>query len=185
MKLIIHNGATAFEFEGELAELDRLAEMIEIPRNLLSRLRAGANAIDTPANVEQDSHGARAPAVARGGGEIDVRALSELFRTREAKSDVDRVTLMAHVAIEAGLPGIDYETAERLFVELGERKPTRIRATFQNAKVRGLVRTVGRGIWTPTVVGENYARLGYKAPRSRSERPRQRSARTRRGQERE
>jgi hypothetical protein len=99
---------------------------------------------------------------------IDVRALAERLATLEAKSDIDRVTVMAHAAMEAGLAGIDYGLAENLFVELGERKPTRIRATFQNARARGLVHPAGRGTWAPTVAGENYARLGHKKPRQRA-----------------
>jgi hypothetical protein len=171
MKFTIRNGPTTLEFEGELEEFNRLAEEVDIPPDLLARMRRGS-APDQPPDEHGDDHehdreddGDRATGAP---GVIDVRALAERLGKLEVKSDIDRVTVMAHEACKAGLGGIDYETAERLFVELGERKPTRIRATFQNAKARGLVRAAGRGAWAPTVAGENYARLGHKKPRQRA-----------------
>ena len=179
MKFTIRNGPTTLEFEGELEEIDRLAEEVDIPSDLLARMRTGS-APNQPQYEHDDERDHDQRDEADGGSEaprrIDVRALAQRLETLEAKSDIDRVTVMAHEACEAGLPGIDYETAERLFVELGERKPPRIRATFQNARTRGLVRVAGRGIWAPTVAGENYARLGHrKRPRGAGNRA---SART-------
>jgi hypothetical protein len=170
MKFTIRNGPTTLEFEGELEEFNRLADEVDIPADLLARMRTGSAAIplsdehdDEHKGEDDDNDGITAVS-----GSIDVRALHERLATLEAKSDIDRITVMAHEAREAGLEGIDYGTAERLFVELGERKPGRIRATFQNAKARGLVRPAGRGVWAPTVAGENYARLGHRKPRQRS-----------------
>lgn len=169
MKFTIQNGPTTLEFEGELEEFDRLAGVVDIPPDLLASIRAASAPNQLPAGAgqekERDRDGDATAAVTS--GSIDVRALAERLGRLEAKSDIDRVTVMAHAAQEAGFDGIDYNLAERIFVELGERKPTRIRATFQNAKARGLVRATGRGTWAPTVAGENYARLGHKKPRQR------------------
>ena len=170
MKFTIHNGPTTLEFEGGLQEFERLAKAVEIPRDLLASIRAASGPkrrlAEQGAGKEKEKHeGGDEPDTPT--GEIDVRELAEQLGTLGAKSDIDRVTVMAHAAHEAGLAGIDYDAAERLFVELGERKPSRIRATFQNAKARGLVRPAGRGTWAPTVAGENYARLGHKKPKQR------------------
>jgi len=168
MKFTIRNGPTTLEFEGELEDFNRLAEEVDIPRDLLARMRKGSAAIPPPDERDDEREDRDDDVATEASGSIDVRALAERLGTLEAKSDIDRITVMAHEAREAGLEGIDYDTAERLFVELGERKPGRIRATFQNAKARGLVRPAGRGVWAPTVAGENYARLGHKKPRQRS-----------------
>jgi hypothetical protein len=171
MKFTIRNGPTTLEFEGELAEFDRLAGVVEMPADLLARVRAGyepdAPRDEAGQDKEVQDDGGTSTGVS-GSGSIDVHALAQRLGTLGAKSDIDRVTVMAHAAKEAGLEGIDYKLAERLFVELGERKPTRIRATFQNAKARGLVRPAGRGTWAPTVAGENYSRLGHKKPKQRA-----------------
>jgi hypothetical protein len=169
MKFTIQNGPTTLEFEGELEEFDRLAGVVDIPPDLLASMRTdfAPNQPSVGAGQKQDQNQESNGTAASASDSIDVRVLAERLGELEAKSDIDRVTVMAHAAREAGFDGIDYNLAERLFVELGERKPTRIRATFQNAKARGLVRAAGRGTWAPTVAGENYARLGHKKPRQR------------------
>jgi hypothetical protein len=171
MKFTIRNGPTTLEFEGELEEFNRLAEEVDIPPDLLASIRRGST-LDQSPDGDSHEHGrdqeGDGDAVTSVLGSIDVHALAERLGTLEVKSDIDRVTVMSHAACEAGLGGIDYDTAERLFVELGERKPTRIRATYQPAQARGRGRPAGRGTWAPTVAGENYARLGHKKPRQRA-----------------
>jgi hypothetical protein len=175
MRIAIQNGSAKLEFEGDPEEFDRLANVLEIPTDLLVRARPSVSTSDAPLISGYDG---REEAWIEDtpdppSGAIDVHAVAERLRELEAKSDIDRVTIMAKAAVDAGLIGIDYAGAERLFVDLGERKPTKIRATFQNAKARGLVHSAGRGVWAPTVAGENYARLGHKprtAKRSASRR---------------
>jgi hypothetical protein len=130
MKFTIRNGPTTLEFEGELEEFNRLAEEVDIPPDLLARMRRGS-APDQPPDEHGDDHehdreddGDRATGAP---GVIDVRALAERLGKLEVKSDIDRVTVMAHEACKAGLGGIDYETAERLFVELASGRHSRTR----------------------------------------------------------
>ena len=77
---------------------------------------------------------------------------------------------MAQAAVDAGLEGIDFATAEQLYGDLGIRKPLRFPKAFSNAKTRGLVKNVKRGVWAPTVQGENYARYGEDASRRKAKR---------------
>ena len=77
---------------------------------------------------------------------------------------------MAHLAQQSGLAGIDYAMVDRIYTDLGMRKPTKMRATFSNAKQKGYVRSVGNGAWAVTVVGENFARHGIRAGQRRAAR---------------
>jgi hypothetical protein len=80
-----------------------------------------------------------------------------------ATTDIERVAVLAQLAVEAGRPGIDAATADDLYEELGYPKPPRWSRTFFNAKQRNFVRMQGRGVYRPTVQGENFARLGHRA----------------------
>jgi hypothetical protein len=113
-----------------------------------------------------------------GGDSFGAHQVATRFEAVEAKTDIDRVTVIAQLAVESGADGVDYDTADRIFEELGYPKPNRWAKTFHNAKVRGFLRSAGeRGTWRPTVQGENFARLGRKdAPtrrRTPSRRPNQ------------
>jgi hypothetical protein len=168
MRIAIQNGAAKLEFEGEPEEFDRLTSLLEIPSDLLVGARPNGpatSALATPESGTDEDALDEAPA-----GEIDARILAERLDEVGAKSDIYRVTVMAQAAVDAGMEGIGYKLAERLFIELGLRRPTNIGGTFQNAKGRGLVRLAARGIWVPTIAGENYARLGHK-PSKRSPKP--------------
>jgi hypothetical protein len=100
------------------------------------------------------------------------------FQEVEARTDVERVAVMAHLAVDAGLPGIDQATAERLYRELALRMPGLWRATFSNAQTRGYVTNAGQGNWRPTSAGSNFARLGQRrpSPARRRSRPQAREA---------
>lgn len=94
--------------------------------------------------------------------QLDVRRIATELERVEAKSDIDRVTVFAQAAKDAGMEGINYETADRLYEELGIPKPSRWAKPFSNAKQRGLVRNLAYGLWGPTVAGENFARHGIR-----------------------
>lgn len=81
-----------------------------------------------------------------------------------ARTDVERITVMAQVAVDAGAPGIDVQTAENWYRELALRMPGVWRSTFSNAATRGYLRNAGRGMWRTTAAGENFARRGERRP---------------------
>lgn len=95
-------------------------------------------------------------------GSLDARAIASDIERLGAKTDIERTTVIALAATDAGLEGIDYPTIDRLYTELGFPKPARFAKTFSNARSRGLVRSVKHGVWAPTVIGENYVRHGKK-----------------------
>ena len=87
-----------------------------------------------------------------------------------ARSDQERITVMAQLAVDGGSDGIDYETLNNLYGELGLKKPAQFPTkTLSNAKYAGLMKMVSQGIWRPTYIGENFAkghgRGGSAAPR--------------------
>ena len=86
------------------------------------------------------------------------------FEAVGARTDVERVTVMAWLAREARALGLDVEAATHVYRELGLPTPGNWRSTFSNAATRGYIVNEGRGIWRPTAVGENFARLGQRKP---------------------
>ncbi len=108
----------------------------------------------------QDTNGQEA-----GGSEpdsLDPRAVAKTIERIGAKTDIERVTVIAQAAVDAGLPGIEYDAIDKLYGDMGIEKPARFAKAFSNAKGRGLVKSVKHGTWAPTVQGENYARFGTK-----------------------
>jgi hypothetical protein len=93
---------------------------------------------------------------------FDFPSIEARFQEIQARTDVERVTVMAQVAVDAGLPGLDLATAENVYRELGHRMPGNWRSTFSNAQTRGYLRNVERGLWRPTAAGENFARRGER-----------------------
>lgn len=81
-----------------------------------------------------------------------------------ANTDVERVTVMAAVAVDAGLPGLDIERAGELYRDLALKMPGMMRSTFSNAQTRGYLTNIGKGVFKPTSVGLNFARLGIRKP---------------------
>ncbi len=146
--LKLANGAT-LDFEGDAEEFERLSAFLEeppdsltagVPAGLLSAATGGSGDGSTPAPLDPETVAGRLEQVG-------------------ARTDQERVTVMAQLAMESGKEGIDYGALEHLFAELALRKPARFpTATLANAKASGLVRMVKPGIWRTTHVGENFAK---------------------------
>jgi hypothetical protein len=165
MKITIrHPAGLEIAFEGEPPEFDRFT-------SFLTELPAFVGTLG-PIAAEQHhlnpGDGVPVPA-----GVIDARAVGEQIAAVGAATDIEKVTVMAHFAQESGTDGIDYAAVNRLYTELGMRKPTKLRATFSNAKQKGYVRSVGNGAWATTVAGENFARHGLRAGARRTRRANQ------------
>jgi hypothetical protein len=95
---------------------------------------------------------------------FDFPTIEARFQEVQARTDVERVTVLAQIAIDAGMPGLDITTAENIYRELGQRMPGNWRSTFSNAQTRGYLRNVERGVWRTTAAGENFARRGERRP---------------------
>lgn len=143
--------------EGDESVFDRVSA-------LLKELR-GANLEGAPSDPPDPDHGTNG-----GPGEtpLDVQELAARLTKVGATTDIERIAVLAQAAAEAGMEGLDYATVDRLFEELGQPKPPRWAKTFSNAKQRNYIRNVGRGLWLPTVVGENFARYGKEGVRRRA-----------------
>lgn len=162
MKITIrHPAGLEIQFEGEVSEFDRFT-------GFLTDLPAFVGTLGPTATLPLEANGS-SESGSTGGG-IDARSVLDKLQAVGATTDIERVTVMAVMAHDAGLPGIDYATVERLYVELGMPKPATLRATFSNAKQKGYVRSVGSGAWAPTVNGENFARHGLRGARPRARR---------------
>lgn len=115
---------------------------------------------DTSNGGAGDSDAPPPPPPPPGTDALNPRAVEARMKEVGASTDIDRVTVMAQAAVDAGLPGLDYPTVGRLYTALALRKPPTWRATFSNAKQRGYIESVAQGVWKPTVPGENFARYG-------------------------
>jgi hypothetical protein len=154
-------------FDGDQADFKLFQDAYPELPELLRATEPGGSP-EPSASDPQNAHHVHeeAPPSSRTG--VDVRVLDARLSEVNATTDIERVAVMAQAAVDAGLPSLDYQTADRLFEDLGLRKPAKMRAAFQNAKSRGLVRSVGQGTWRPTVAGENFARYGRKPARRAS-----------------
>lgn len=103
---------------------------------------------------------------------LDPRAIAESFERVGANTDIERLTVVAQASVEAGRDGLDYETLDQMYRELGLRRPRKWRPTFSNARNRGYIKNAARGLWQPTVLGENFALLGERAPARKRATPR-------------
>jgi hypothetical protein len=79
----------------------------------------------------------------------------------DVATDIERVTVLAQLSIEAGLEGLTTEIAEQWYRELGIPRPGNWRSTFNNAKQRGYLHSTTGG-WRPTAAGENFAVHGIR-----------------------
>jgi hypothetical protein len=169
-----HPSGLEIEFEGDDQSFDRFTKF------LTGDIQGFIGGLE-PLNLERDDErnddethtldepGDNGPALASN-GEIDPRALNERIQALGAKTDIERVTVMAQAAIDAGLDGLDSRTADKLYDELGIPKPSRWAKAFSNAKAKGLMRSAKYGVWRPTIAGENYAKHGLTPPVRRSPR---------------
>ncbi len=159
LKITFEGDENSFKlFTGFLTELPGLADTLGAS--------TAAQALPGPdrPDADEELEGAHADP-------LDPRHVASRLDAVEAKSDIDRITVMAQLAVDADRDGLDYELAARLFEDLGYPKPPRWAKTFSNAKARGYLRSAGeRGVWRPTVQGENFARYGRKEapPRRRA-----------------
>lgn len=161
ISLKLASGAT-LEFEGDGEEFERISAFLSNPPPALTASAPVSAQAVIPAGVQHGDLGGE------GLGEevppLDARNVATRLEGVGARSDMERVTVMAQLAVEAGEDGLDYGTVGRLYTELGFRKPPRFPKTFSNAKTAGLLRSVKYGLWRPTVKGENYA-LGHGRPK--------------------
>ena len=160
MKITIrHPVGLEIEFEGEPAEFDRFTSFLTDLPGFVGTL-GGTPAIRATSDDGAGSGRESPPTVAS--GQLDPNALLARMNEVGASSDIERVTVIAHEAVEAGLDGVDAPTVERLFTQLGLRTPPKLRATFSNAKQKGYLQSAGHGRWVPTVRGSNFARTGIR-----------------------
>jgi hypothetical protein len=165
ISLKLANGAL-LDFDGDAEEFARLqAFLAEPPEALAAASRESAPSGEHRSLVhalEATSEDEQTP-----GETLDARTVSEALDMTGASNDVERVTVMTFMAGQLGSEGIDYATVDRLYTELGLRKPNRFAKTFFNAKTSGLVRSSGHGRWMVTVRGENFARGHGRPPTPR------------------
>jgi hypothetical protein len=157
------NGAEiTYEGDVSFAELQEFLDREELPPALRTPPRGG-NGMQQEQHEELEER----PVIA-----LDPAQVEAQLEKVGARTDVERVTVLAWAAREAGAPGIDAETATRIYRELGLRMPGVWRSTFSNAATRGYIVSEGRGYWRPTSPGENYARLGQRRAGGQSRRRR-------------
>jgi hypothetical protein len=164
LKLTLPNGAE-IDFDGELADFTALKESLGITPELLEI------AAKTPPKESEESTGDDEGS--DDAANLEPGYVMERLTMVGANTDIERVTVIAQLAREAGMAGADYPLLERLYTELGFRKPSRFTKAVANAKARNLVQTEGQGVWRPTYLGENYARGLGRATREprRGQRP--------------
>jgi hypothetical protein len=166
-----HPSGLEIDFEGDGEEFDRFAAFLSDKLSGLIGVagppRAGNGtvlALDPPSDTS-DTADDELPVVLGQNGQIDARALGAQLERLDARTEIERVTVIAQAAIDAGLEGIDYDTIPRIYDDLGIPKPPRFAKAFSNAKDRGFVKSVKGGVWAPTVQGENFARYGKRPAR--------------------
>jgi hypothetical protein len=158
MKITIrHPVGLEIEFEGEPPEFDRFTSFLNELPGFVGTLG------ETPAIADGQGDANQDPAMRQ----LDPRAILDRMTEVGASTDIERVTVMAHAATEAGIDGVDAPTVERIFTQLGLRTPPKLRATFSNAKQKGYIQSVGHGRWAPTIRGANFARTGIREPLAR------------------
>lgn len=155
MKITIElPGPVSLTFDGEAEEFERFSGFVSELPELIGELG--------PLTTPQLNEGSGGDAEDEGGGSdsnpLDPQALQTRFSQVGASTDIERVTVIAQAAVEAGREGADFALADKTYVSLALAKPARWKVTFGNARTRGYLQNVGRGVYKPTVPGENYAR---------------------------
>jgi len=157
ISLELPNGAR-IEFEGENEEFKLFTAFLAKPPELVE----GLGSMSAQKGIPAPTGANRATAELETGDPLAPQNVAERLKAVGASTDIERVTVMAQLAVDAGREGLDYATVERLYLDLGLKKPSRFTKTFSNAKTRNLVKSVSQGVWRPTVPGENFARLGHR-----------------------
>lgn len=164
ISLKLANGAM-LEFEGEESEFTRISEFLANPPDSLTTAPSPERHHAKLPNGADDE---APPPVTR----LEAVDVAERLEQVGARNDQERVTVMASMAVEGGKDGVDYETVNRLYADLGFRTPSQFPAkTFANAKSSGLVTKVKPGLWKPTYKGNNFARGHGRGERQPSRRP--------------
>lgn len=140
-------------FEGERADLDHTADLLKLDSVVGNGLHEAPK--PPPELPSGEASGT--------GDALDPKVLAERLEKVQAKNHIQRVTVMAQAAVDAGMEGLDFATVERLYKAIGVPKPGSWKATFSNARTAGQVQNVGRGLWKPTTQGENYALYGAES----------------------
>ncbi len=158
VSLKLANGAT-LDFEGDEDEFERVSAFLGDPPESL-----------TAGRVDDEAGGEGQQPKRGSGSALDPANVAARLDEVGARSDQERITVMAQLAVDGGSDGIDYETLNSLYGELGLKKPAQFPTkTLSNAKYAGLMKMVSQGIWRPTCIGENFAkghgRSGLAAPR--------------------
>jgi hypothetical protein len=155
---------TELKFEGDAEEFERFVRFVAEDINSIF----GARNDDSNSTRESRSSG---------GGANGRSPLSDLQRRLDAlgaTTDIERVAVMSHHAVEKGESGLTPEQAETWYAQLGLPKPGRWHSTFSNAKTRGYIYFQPGSGWRPTPAGENLATHGIRKPAAK-----QRSSRKR------
>lgn len=161
-----HPSGLEVSFEGEADTLDQVIALLkaELP-DALKGLEPGSA---PPRTGDKGSDGKPPPRPQGGPGPgtpLDPLSLAEEFERVGAKTDIERITVIAQAAKDSiGREGLDYDTADQVYLELGLKRPSQWRSTFSNARTRGYLRNTGRNVWVTTVMGENFALLGERGP---------------------
>lgn len=171
MKLALrHPSGLEIEFEGDTDEFDRFAQFLAGEVGGFVR-GLNANEAEESADTDPDAAGEDEETAigqtSRSLGRdsvIDAKAVYARWTEVGASTEIERVTIVAQAAIDAGLEGIDYKTIDRIYDDVGQPKPPRFPKAFFNAKEKGFLRSVKHGVWAPTIKGQNYARYGTKPP---------------------
>jgi hypothetical protein len=161
------NGAE-LTYEGDVS----FAELVELLDQEAPPLLAMSGAAQSPPLPRDPAGGGKGTEDGKP-SPVDFAHINSRFQEIGARTDVERITIMAQIAVDAGAPGLDIPTAENWYRELGLRMPGLWRSTFANAQTRGYIKNVSRGVWAPTAPGENFARHGERRPSAaRKKRPR-------------
>lgn len=148
-------------FEGDESSFDRFTSLLTDMPGFVETLGAQLPAGDEHGSGSNGG-GGEFDHGSNGGGDgghpLDPKVLSARFTRVGATTDIERVTVIAQAGMEAGMDGVDFATASRVYDALALRKPAKWKAAFGNAKTKGYVQSAGAiGRWKPTVPGENFA----------------------------
>ena len=153
------------EFEGDESDFGRLTSFLE---QLPAYVEDLGHAPEPEPEGDDDEAGG--PGSDHGPLSLDAAHIHERIKKVQASDHIKRLTVMAQAAVDAGMEGIDFPTADRLYAEIGIPKPGNWKSAFGNARTKGFLRSVSRGRWRPTTRGENFAKYGTDQSRPKRSR---------------